>query len=59
MKIQLTFKTPDVFEYALNHIDMEDREDIERKITKKFVEYGEYLNVEYDTETETMVVKEN
>ena len=70
MKIQLTFKTPDVVENAL--IDMgigsdslcdnpftASKEDIKRKIKKKFVEYGEYLRVEYDTETKTMVVKEN
>lgn len=58
MKIKLTFKTPDAVYDALNDSNIDD--DVKRDRIYagigKYVEYGEYLTVEYDTETKTMVV---
>lgn len=58
MKFTLSFKTPDVIDQALEDIDEEDqREDIKR-VADKFLQYGEYLRVEFDTEAQTATVKE-
>jgi hypothetical protein len=50
MKIRLTFKCPDVVDDALEDVPEEDRAAAE-KACNKWVEYGEYLHVEIDTET--------
>ena len=50
MKIQLTFKTPDV-EDQLSPEELEEA----RPLLDKFMEYGEYITVEFDTETGTCV----
>ncbi len=50
MKIQLDFKTPDVADYALEELSEGDRAAAETVIAK-YVEYGECLSVELDTET--------
>jgi hypothetical protein len=52
MKIQLTFKTPDVVDYALEDLSEDDKE-IAKEVIKKFVTYDEYITVEVDTELET------
>ena len=49
-KIRLTFKTPDVTDYALEEVSEEERDKAE-KLIDKYVEYGEYLRVEIDLET--------
>ena len=46
MKVILTFKTPDVMN------QLEDRE-VAEAVIEKFLEYGEILTVEFDTETQT------
>lgn len=58
MKFTLSFKTPDV----LDQLD-EDITDLEtlrlaNQTVKKFVEYGEYITVQFDTETQSAVVRE-
>lgn len=69
MVIQLTFKTPDVFdcvEYDIKNarIDGEDedeqyeREEEVRKFIRKYVKYSEYISVEFDTEAKTVKVLE-
>ncbi len=57
MKIKLTFKTPDVIEYAdfSENIDPEDQPSIQKELNK-WIEYGEYAYLEYDTETKQMIV---
>ncbi len=56
MKIQLTFKTPDVIDYALENIeDKAEKEDITYELNK-WIKYGEYAYLEYDTETKKMIV---
>jgi hypothetical protein len=53
MKFTLHFKTPDILE------QIEDLEDSEKEkayeIARKFVEYSEYITVEFDTESKTAV----
>ena len=72
MLIQLTFKTPDVFdcvEYYIKNarIDGEDEEDEDeqyqrqeetREFIRKYVKYDEYISVEFDTEAKTVKVLE-
>lgn len=53
MKIRLAFKTPDVGEYTdppLEDMSEEDRE-MAKNAIEQWVEYGENLTVEIDTET--------
>lgn len=72
MIIKLTFKTPDALDDAVNNAicksgpeyDEQDEEDEEyqREALKKklsnWIEYGEYVYLEYDTEKKTMTVQE-
>ena len=46
MKIQLTFKTPDVLE----DLSESDR-GVAKAVIAKYVEYDEYVTIELDTET--------
>ena len=56
MKVVLTFKTPDVVDYALE--DLSGTEvDAMRKFAKKFIEYDEYVYIELDTDAGTATVK--
>ena len=57
MKIQLTFKTPDVLDYAIEGQNSVDQETI-RKLAAKWVKYGEYLTVEIDIIKEICTVLE-
>ena len=60
MKIRLTFKTPDV----LDQVDKQVEGKLEypgnindiRASLSKWIEFGEYLTVEIDTEKETCIV---
>jgi hypothetical protein len=60
MKFTLSFKTPDV----LNQLELRSGisgEDLEeaKALARKFLEYSEYIRVEFDTRTQTAVVKEH
>ena len=57
MIIKLTFKTPDVIFDAIDHGDYNEtqRKQIV-KTAEKFVEHGEYITVELDTEKGTCIV---
>lgn len=57
MKITLTFKTPDVLDYALGDISPDKREEV-KEVCEKFIKWGEVLKVEIDTGTETATVLE-
>ena len=50
MKIQLTFKTNDVADDALENLNDRDTAKAE-KLIAKYVEYGEYATIELDLET--------
>lgn len=52
MKVRLTFKSPDVVDYAIEDLSEEDKE-IAKTVIKKFVKYDEYITVEIDTDLET------
>ena len=59
MKFQLTFNTPDVVSQLLGEAmpyTPDGDEHIEaRQLVDKFLTYGEFITVEFDTETETAV----
>jgi hypothetical protein len=67
MKFRVTFKTPNAVEYGLlssgapedgmGHLDRED-EDVRAcfALAKKFVQYDEYVTIEFDTSTQTATV---
>ncbi len=67
MKFQVMFKTPDAVEYGLKssgapedgmgNLDKDD-EDVQAcmKLASKFVRYGEYVTIEFDTSTQTATV---
>ena len=55
MKATLSFKTPDVVDYAVEGMDEGEAAEV-RKACKKWVEYDECLTVEVDTEAGTCTV---
>ena len=56
MKIRLTFKTPDVVDEALKDIENQEEAAIVNNLACKWIQYGECLIVEIDTEKETCEV---
>lgn len=66
MKFTLTFKTPDVTDQA-DHLwediqNEDERYEVKRKIEEiieKFIEFNEYIHIEFDTETMTAEVLKN
>ena len=54
MKFTLSFKNPDVFDQL--HWDDEEARERAKAFTAKYVKYGEYIAVEFDTEAETATV---
>lgn len=58
MKFCLTFKTPDVLEQLdYETFTLEESYKIQ-EFAKKFIKYGEYITVEFDTEKQTAKVIE-
>lgn len=55
MKFTVTFKTPDAVDYAIEDLSEEEREEA-KETARKFIEYGEYVRIEFDTETKTATV---
>ncbi len=55
MKFQLSFKTPDVLDQLDEVLDPDDQE-AARETARQYLQYGEYLRVEFDTDTETATV---
>jgi len=53
MKFTLSFKTPDV----MDQLTVDQHEEAE-EVIKKFVQYSEYITVEFDTELKTATVME-
>jgi hypothetical protein len=65
MKIQFTFKSPDAVDRAIAesldsfNISVELEEDFEEDLRddlRSWFKYGEYVTVEFDTDTKTMSV---
>jgi hypothetical protein len=64
MKIKLTFKSPDAVDDAMTDAGISRRENPDEYDAlygelAEWIRYGEYLGVEYDTETKQMVVLKN
>ena len=57
-KIRISFKTPDATYHALQNIDDEDERCEARIVFSKFIEYDEYVTVEFNTETGEAIVVE-
>lgn len=57
MKIKIMMKSPDVLDYALENLDDEESETIKDNL-KKWFRYGEVVTLVYDTEQDTLTVKE-
>lgn len=55
MKIQITFKSPDALDYALENLSEEEKETA-KEVCKKWIEYEEYVTIEVDTEKKTAIV---
>lgn len=58
MKFTLTFKTPDVLDQLADQIDDSDLLCEVTEELKERLRYGEYVHVEYDTETKELTVRE-
>lgn len=68
MKVRLVFKTPDVVENAVNEAisdgttfseeEIENFPDEFKELAKKWIQYGECVTLEIDTEKKTCVVVE-
>lgn len=56
MKFQVTFKTPDAVQYALDELPAGADWESAQKVLDKFVRYNEYVRIEFDTETNTATV---
>lgn len=56
MKIRLTFKTPDVVDESIQEIENQEEAVMVSNLARKWIQYGEYITVEIDTEKETCIV---
>jgi len=52
MKVRVTFKMPDVMEQAYEGLTQQEVNTV-RRVAEKFIEYGEYVTVEFDTDKGT------
>jgi len=55
MKFSLTFKHPDALKQITGSVKDEKEK---RKLAEKYVEWGEYVTIDFDTEDGTAVVRE-
>lgn len=66
VKFSVIFKTPDAVEYATERLlqdvsNYETREELRqdiKEVTDKYIKYGEYITVEFNTEDKTATVVE-
>lgn len=56
MKFVCTFKTPDALFYALRDIEDEGEREEAGAFAAQWVDYGEYVYIEFDTEAGTAAV---
>jgi len=55
MKIQITFKTPDVLDPSIDGLTENEKDEV-ILLAKKWIEYDEYVQLELDTEKGTCTV---
>ena len=58
MKVKVVFKTPDAADRISSRCNDPDDLDKFQELLDKYVKYGEYITVEFDTETQTVKVVE-
>lgn len=58
MKFVLSFKTPDVLDQVLEELETQEVREVVERIASKFIGFGEYIDIEFDTETGTATVLE-
>ena len=56
-KYKATFKAQDALDYALEYTEGEEREKA-RDLMRKFVRWGEYVTIEFDTDNHAATVLE-
>ena len=61
MKVRLIFKTPGIYDYMdfkcqENYQDTLNIRKQVKQLGRKWIEFGEYINIEIDTEIKTCVV---
>jgi len=57
MIITVTFKTPDTLDYAVEGLDEDEAEEVKAKLAK-WIQFGECVTLEFDTEKMTATVQE-
>lgn len=50
-KLRVTFKSPDAVDMALQQIQDEEKRDEAENVIRNYVQYGEYVTIEFDIET--------
>lgn len=58
MKYRLTFKTPGVLDHAHKEAINNEDELAFKALTSRYIKYGEYVTLEFDTEFDTVRVVE-
>jgi hypothetical protein len=56
MKYRVTFKTNDVLDQVEEEAKANEELDDLKEITRKYIKYGEYITIEFDTVSETVCV---
>ena len=56
MKFTVTMKSPDSLHDALQDIEDEDEREKAGEFARQFMEYGEYITIQFDTEEGTAKV---
>jgi len=66
MKLTVSFKTPDAVDYTIDDMEraefdsdeaFEEAKDKARALMDKYIEYGEYVLIDFDTEAGTATVR--
>ena len=54
MKITITFKDPSAFDYAFEKVKSQEKVTKIKKALRKWIEFEEYVYLEYDTDKKTL-----
>jgi hypothetical protein len=57
MKFTVHFKTPDALDYALEDIADEEEREKARDFASRWIQWGESVSIEFDTEEQTAKVR--
>jgi hypothetical protein len=56
MKFTVVFKTPDAVQYAMEELPADADWESAQKVLDKFVEYSEYVRIQFDSAAQTATV---